>query len=200
MDIMKTQDVLQNMVDFFLPYNDKKLKQVRTYIKEPYFYSYIFRSNEGVKKQIEDNKLIKQGFVVNQTDKSPADSLFENMMQKFKGKVVYMDFWATWCAPCLDGIAYLEPLKKEFENEDIAFVYITNQTSPLTTYNNRIPGIKGEHYRLSTDEWNVLSSRFKIAGIPHYILIDKKGNIVDPNLRQTDTETLKRKFHELIEQ
>ena len=199
-DIMKTQDILQNMVDFFLPYNDKRLQQIKTYIDEPYFYSYIIRAKERLKKEIEDNKLIKQGFVVNQTVESPADSLFKNMMQKFTGKVVYIDFWATWCAPCLEGIERIEPLKKEFENENIAFVYVTNQTSPLTTYNNRIPAIKGEHFRLSTDEWNVLSSKFKVGGIPHSVLIDKKGNIVDPNVRQTDPERLKRKFHELIEQ
>jgi thiol-disulfide isomerase/thioredoxin len=200
MDIMKTQDILQNMVDFFLPYNDKKLQQIKTYIGEPYFYSYIIRSNEQLKKKIEDNKHIKQGFVINQTGKTPTDSLFENMMRKFKGKVIFIDFWTTWCAPCLDGMERIEPLKKELANENIAFVYITNQTSPLTTYNNRIPAIKGEHFRLSTDEWNVLSSRFKISGIPHSILIDKKGNILDSSLWQNNLESLRRKFHELIGQ
>ncbi|MEJ2881627.1 TlpA family protein disulfide reductase [Pedobacter sp. GR22-6] len=199
-DIMKTQDILQNMEDFFLPYNKDRLNQIKIYMDEPYFYAYIIRSNERVKKKIEENSLIKKGFVVNQTGKNPADSLYEKMMRKFEGKVVYLDFWATWCAPCIDGIERIEPLKKEFENEKIAFVYVTNQTSPLTTYNNRIPAIKGEHFRISTDEWNILSSKFKVGGIPHAALIDKKGNVIDANVRQTDPESLRKRFQELIKQ
>ncbi len=199
-NLMKTQDMLQNMVDFFLPYNDTQLKQIKNYMTEPYLFAYIKQSNEGVKKKIEENKRIKQGFVINKTVKTPSDSLFNSMIRKFKGKVVYMDFWATWCVPCLDDIERMAPLKKELEHENVAFVYVTNQSSPLTTYNNRIPAIKGEHFRLSTDEWNVLSSKFQVGGLPHSVLIDKNGNVIDPDVRQKGPQILKKRFQELSAQ
>ena len=71
----------------------------------------------------------------------------------------------------------MKPLKKELENKDIEFVYITNQSSPIDTWNMMVPDIKGEHFRLKEDEWNIISSRFNITGIPRYMLVDKKGNI-----------------------
>ena len=57
-------------------------------------------------------------------------------------------------------------------------MYITNQTPPEKIYNNMIPDIKGEHYRVSSDELNYLKDKFKITGIPHYMLVNKKGEVV----------------------
>jgi len=112
-------------------------------------------------------------------------------MEKYKGKVVYVDFWATWCAPCRSGIERIKPLKDEMAAENVAFVYITNQTSPKTAYDNMIPTIKGEHYRVSADEWNVLCGMFKISGIPHYVLVGKDGKVINPQLGHLENSSLK---------
>jgi hypothetical protein len=66
--------------------------------------------------------------------------------------------------------------------KDVVFVYITGPSSPEQTYNNMIPDIKGEHYRVSNDEWNYLCSKFNVTGIPHQLLVDKKGVVVNPHL------------------
>jgi hypothetical protein len=47
---------------------------------------------------------------------------------------------------------------------------------------NSIPKIKGEHFRVSTDEWNYLSEKFNISWIPHYVLVGKKGLVVKSNM------------------
>ena len=52
-------------------------------------------------------------------------------------------------------------------------VYITNPTSPQSTWANMISDIKGEHYRVGNDEWNFLAAKFNISGIPHYVLVIK---------------------------
>ena len=54
-----------------------------------------------------------------------------------------------------------------------------------------IPTIKGEHYRLSADEWNLLCGKFNISGIPHYMLVGKDGNIINPNFGHLENEQLK---------
>jgi hypothetical protein len=77
------------------------------------------------------------------------------------------------------------------DSSKVAFVYITNQTSPLTTWNNMIPDIKGEHYRVSQDEWNYLSSKFNITGIPHYVLVGKDGTVINPQLKFMDNNGIK---------
>ncbi|TWW00098.1 TlpA family protein disulfide reductase [Chitinophaga pinensis] len=54
-----------------------------------------------------------------------------------------------------------------------------------------MPGIKGEHYRLSTDQFNQLSAMFKIVGIPHYAIVDKHGVIVNSNFGWTQNDQVK---------
>ena len=75
--------------------------------------------------------------------------------------------------------------------EKVVFVYITNQTSPKTTYDNMIPGIKGEHYRVSEDEWNFLTDRFKIIGIPHEVIVGKDGKVYNKNNWHPENSELK---------
>ncbi len=113
-----------------------------------------------------------------------SDKRFDNLVKKYRGKLVYVDFWATWCAPCRDGIEKIKPLKAELaENKDIVFLYISNHTSPEKDYQKMVPGIAGEHVKLGQDEWNYLVQKFNISGIPHYALIDRKGRVVMNNMR-----------------
>jgi thiol-disulfide isomerase/thioredoxin len=142
-----------------------------------YLLKYIDDRDTELKEKIVDNKT-KTGYVINDTPKNKGDKLFEAIIEKYKGKVIFVDFWATWCSPCRTGIERIKPLKEELKNKDIEFVYITNQTSHVSTWNAMIPDIRGEHYRLETDEWNYLASKFNISGIPHYVLVDKQGKVV----------------------
>ena len=122
------------------------------------------------------------------------------MLKKFRGKVVYVDFWATWCGPCRHGIRTIAPLKEEMKNDSVVFVYITGETSPLPAWKNAIPDIKGEHFRVSADEWNILCGKFNISGIPHYVLVNKKGEVVNPQVGHLDNESLKQLLKKQLEE
>lgn len=189
-DIMKSQDICNKVVDQVTPLSEQELVQVQEQIKTPFIADYLRKSNDEILVKIEANKS-KTGYVLNETPKTEADKLFAGIMQKYKGKVVYVDFWATWCGPCRSGIERIKPLKEEMKDKDIVFVYLTNQSSPEQTYSAMIPDIKGEHYRLSTDEWNYLAEKFNISGIPHYVLVNKNGEVVNDKLGQHDNESLK---------
>lgn len=189
-DLMKAQDFCRSVVSEMTPVTDEKLKAFQEKIKDPFIANYLAVKNNSTKATIEANKSLK-GAKVNEVPKTEADKVFDAIMEKYKGKVVYVDFWATWCAPCRSGIERIKPLKDELANENVAFVYITNQTSPKATYDNMIPTIKGEHYRVSADEWNILSGMFKISGIPHYTLVGKDGKVINPHLSHMENPQLK---------
>jgi thiol-disulfide isomerase/thioredoxin len=124
--------------------------------------------------------------------KNEADRFFDSLIKKYRGKVVYVDFWATWCSPCREGITRIKPLKEEMKKEDVVFVYITNPTSVEKDYKTMVPDIKGEHFKVTADEWNLLMSKFNIIGIPHYALVGRNGRIVNSNMAHLENEPLKK--------
>ena len=69
------------------------------------------------------------------------------------------------------------PLKKELKGKDIVYLYITGETSPLKTWENMIPDIHGEHFRLTDAQWSFLGDKFDIRGVPTYLIIDREGNV-----------------------
>lgn len=189
-DVFTLQQKSGSLESNFTPYTDTQLKWIQGKIKNPFLSNSIVRENDRIKAKIEANKK-QTGFTVNTVKKTKSDELFDSMLAKFKGKVVYVDFWATWCGPCMQGIKEIAPLKDEMKDQEVVFLYITNQSSPEKTWNNSIPNIKGEHYRVSEDEWNYLTQKFNISGIPHYVLVNKKGEIVNPKLGHHSNEGLK---------
>jgi thiol-disulfide isomerase/thioredoxin len=89
-----------------------------------------------------------------------------------------VDFWNTWCGPCRQALGLTEPLKSgELADKNLVWIYIANETSPISKYLEMIPDIKGLHYRLNDEQWKQLTDKdFDIDGIPSYVLVKKDGS------------------------
>jgi thiol-disulfide isomerase/thioredoxin len=196
-DVMNAQDFLRPVASQMIAASEEALQVFQKQTSTPFVAMYAEEVNRRCLANIEANKK-KTGYTKNEVSNTEADQIFEAMMAKFKGKVVYVDFWASWCGPCRSGIERVKSLKEEMKDEDVVFVYITNQSTPEKTWENMIPDIKGEHFRVSTDEWNYLSGKFNISGIPHYLLVDKTGQVVQPKMGYNGNVKLKNILREYI--
>lgn len=136
----------------------------------------LLAMNDELLKKIEINKK-KTGFTVNEAGQVANEELFASIISKFRGHTLLVDFWATWCGPCRMANKAMNPMKEELKDKDIIYLYITGETSPLGTWNNMIPDIHGEHFRVTNDQWSYLMSNFNIQGVPTYFVIDPEGNI-----------------------
>ncbi|MCE5175416.1 MAG: TlpA disulfide reductase family protein [Bacteroidales bacterium] len=174
-DLIQTMDYTSQLNNFS-PLSDETLQKISS-MGYPFYGKYFTGKNQELIAKIEANKN-KKGYTVHETPSTSNDSLFAEILKPFAGKVILVDFWATWCSPCRRAMKELEPAKENFKGKDVAFLYLACENSPIDTWKNMIPGIPGEHFRITNDQYNYLSKKFGVKGIPSYMIIDKKGEQV----------------------
>lgn len=172
-DINKANELYSSIKDF-TPLTAEQ--EVLLATLPPACQNELREGNEQLLKTIEANKK-KTGYTIHEVGEVSDENLFTSIISKFRGKVILADFWATWCGPCRMANKAMLPMKEELKGKDIVYLYLTGETSPLKTWENMIPDIHGEHFRMTDAQWNYLSDKFKVGGIPTYLIIDREGNV-----------------------
>ena len=108
----------------------------------------------------------------------------EDAVKPFKGKVVYIDVWATWCGPCLKEFQYLPALTEQAHNMDVVSLYIPiDRPEERKKWEKTIAyhQLKGYHLlvneKLGKSLYTELGNERQILSIPCFVIIDKTGKI-----------------------
>ena len=165
---------LYRSIKDFAPLTDAQKEDMKTLPEA--CQQYLSAANDNLLATIEANKK-KTGFRVNEAGEVANEDLFASIISQFRGKVLLVDFWATWCGPCRNANKAMAPMKEELKDKDIVYVYITGETSPKGTWENMIPDIHGEHFRVTDKQWAYLGNAMGIEGVPTYFVIDREGDI-----------------------
>ena len=192
LDLINSQQI-SSFIQDFTPLTDEQ-KQALTDYFPGVISQVLIEENETLLAKIEENKN-KTGYTVHNTPTIANEELFVEMLKPFKGKVILVDVWATWCGPCRMANKEIEPLKAQLaDNEDLVFLYLAGENSPENTWKNMIVDLKGEHYRVNDAQWEYLSESLNVRGVPTYIIIDKEGNHSFHSVGFPGVDTMKREL------
>lgn len=113
-------------------------------------------------------------------------------LEDLKGKLVYVDVWATWCGPCIQEIPSLKKLEADYHGKDLQVVSISiDVKKDFEKWQNMVKEKELRGIQLFADnDWkSKFVQSYAIDGIPRFILIDKNGNIIDSDApRPSDPE------------
>jgi len=98
-------------------------------------------------------------------------------LKHFKGKVVFLNFWATWCGPCKEEMPSMEELSKQFKDRDFVFLSISVDYAGVKPVKDFIEKHRYTFPVLIDPKCETLDL-FEVKGIPTTFLIDKKGFII----------------------
>jgi len=128
---------------------------------------------------------------------SPKFSNYENFnggttsLDDFKGKVTYIDIWATWCLPCRGEIPALKELEKKFHGKDVAFVSISiDQNKDEWKEFVKSEDLKGVQLFAENAFDSQFIQDYGIRQIPTFIIVDKEGKIVNADAPRPSSDEI----------
>ena len=130
-------------------------------------------------------------------------------LSDLEGKFVYVDVWATWCAPCKAEIPYLKEIEADYHDKNIAFVSMSIDDD--RTHGGSWEKAKSDWKAMVADKdlggiqiyapkgWQSdFVTGFQIKGIPRFILIDPEGNVADPSAPRPSNPELRETLNKLL--
>ncbi len=144
---------------------------------------------EVVQKTLDKRLLLAPG------EQAPGFTLTDidgntHSLSDFKGQLVYIDFWATWCSPCLKEIPYLKKVKEAYADKPVAFIAISLDDSKENWEKMVTDKNLGGYQLYAENAWySDVSQSYQIKGIPTFVLIDGEGRLIEyPAPRPSDQE------------
>ena len=167
---------------------------MQTQLTIPAFRDYVLRQHE--KYEALASKDFSKFTCLLSTDKleglTEGEQILRELIAPWKGKIILIDVWGTWCRPCKDALAHSQELYERMKPYDIYFLYMANR-SDETSWKNVIMeyNVSGEnvgHLNLPVEQQEAVERFLKVNKYPSYFLIGREGHLLDVNVDPRNME------------
>jgi len=125
---------------------------------------------------------------------SDGQLILRKLTEPYRGKIVYIDVWGSWCHPCLENLQHAGELKEALKDFDIIYLYLASSTSDsawkgvIKEYN--LTGDDCVHYNLPAKQQTLIENYLGVTGYPTYRLLNRNGALLDVNCNPRDITSL----------
>jgi thiol-disulfide isomerase/thioredoxin len=137
------------------------------------------------------------------SDLNTQKQTLENVISSSKGKVVYVDFWASWCMPCRAAMPVSRTLQKKFKDKAVVFVFISIDND-FEKWKNASQKEKLTENPYSLIALNYPNANFfkdlQLESIPRYLIYDKAGKLVQKNAPSPESQLLISEINKYLEE
>lgn len=149
-------------------------------------YEQIGKSKLSNEDNIKSNDAVK--------DMSDGEKILRKIIEPYKGKIILVDVWGTWCAPCKMRLSHSQEEYERLKDFDIVYLYLCNRSSDESWENvireYKVEGKNVVHYNLPDEQQSAVENYIGVNGYPTYKLIDRDGTLLDVNADPIDLDVL----------
>lgn len=123
-----------------------------------------------------------------------GEEILKELLEPYKGKVVLIDVWGTWCAPCREALSHSQEEYARLAEYDIQYVYFANN-SPTESWENvikeyNVTGPNVTHFNLLPTQQSAIERYLQINSFPTYKIVDRQGHVLDIKVDARNLEAL----------
>lgn len=155
-----------------------------------------------LEKKINSNMTQKPLATDDISDSDDGETILQKIIAPHKGKIILLDIWGTWCAPCREALSESQEEYTKLKDYDIVYIYLANN-SPEASWRNVIEqyNVKGDncfHYNLPQNQQAAVEAYLKVREFPTYKLFDRNGNLLQVNADPRDLDKFKSLIDRLV--
>ena len=133
-------------------------------------------------------------------DENKKATTLSVIIEANKGKIIYIDFWASWCAPCRAAFPSSRKLHEEFKEKGIVFLYLsTDANFEAWKKANQFEKLTENSYIIINPKTSEYMKKLAVDFIPRYVLINSNGEISNPKAPSPDSEKIKQELNGLLQ-
>mgnify|MGYP000190875153 FL=1 len=114
---------------------------------------------------------------------------FDKLIASHKGKVIYLDFWASWCGPCRKSFPWMNNMQEKYHQQGLVIISVNvdNSKALADEFLAEVPA----NFNVFYDPKGKVARKFKLKGMPSSYIIDRSGKMVSAHVGFTESKKMK---------